>query len=108
MSFSIRLRLIPSAGGYDVMCAVRARSAKPLGDIQPYIQPYIRPYIQPYIRSIAFYVNNVVVATLQLGKNVSHDPIIGIHLSTLKPHDEVSIIWTDSESESGSAKALVT
>ncbi len=111
MPFSSLLKLIPTSGddsgddlgGYDVMCALKHLPEPSVAD-----QPHDRPsHTRPYIRSMTFYVNNAVVATLQWGGNIAQDPIMGIHLSTLKQHDEVSIIWKDSETNQGTAKVIV-
>lgn len=97
MNFSARLKLIPSADGYDVMCALKSHD----------FGSQTNAYTSPYIRSITFYVNNVEAAVLQLGENVSYNPIVGIHLTTLKPYDEVSIMWMDNLSRRGTATVFV-
>ncbi len=87
------------------MCSLKWHSTEPSNkQAGSDIQLHLRPTIQ----SLTFYVNNAVVAELQLGTNVSHNPIIGIHLTTLKPHDEVSIIWVDTQFNRGTAMVFAT
>jgi len=62
----------------------------------------------PFIESMAFMLNDRVIAVADLGPNIDSNPLTGIAVSGAVTGDRVSVAWTDSGGGSGSAEATVT
>ncbi len=109
MSFSALLKLLPLSDGYDVMCLLQRAFEPdiPVAETATNMTSVATSVRRSSLRSITFYVNHTIVAELQLGANMSQQPLVGIHLTTLQPDDEVSIMWLDSESGRGTASVFV-
>lgn len=60
-----------------------------------------------YIDSMTFALNGKSVAEARLGPGVAADPLTAIMLEAVESGDRVSVVWTDSQGESGHAEVVV-
>ena len=91
MSRDTLIRIVEQGIGFDVLCSINHSKYKSL-------------HSQPgYITRIRFDVNDSPVMQIDLGPNLSDNPVIGIYLTSLEINDRVSVIWNDTFGTKGSA-----
>jgi sulfur-oxidizing protein SoxZ len=103
MAFLTKMRTKKSGDGYDVLCLVKhpmetgLRKDKKTGEEIP----------AHYIETMIFQLNGSTVAEVSLGRGVSKDPLTGVHITSAKPGDTVTVSWKDNAGETGSAESTV-
>jgi len=60
-----------------------------------------------YIDRMTFALNGNSVAEARLGPGVAADPLTAIALEQVEPGDRVSVVWSDTQGESGHAEVVV-
>ena len=61
-----------------------------------------------YIQKNNFSLNGQELASLDLGRGVSKDPLIGIKLKGAKPGDKIKVAWSDNKGESASEETTIS
>lgn len=84
------LRAEPSRDGYNILVSIRHGQHKRLGDM-------------PYVRQAIYSVNEQTVSNLEFGPSISPNPLIGLHLKSLKMDDVIKVAWQDSDDTEGRA-----
>ncbi len=95
MNFPSLVKVSRVKDGYDVVCTVK--------------HPVVinSEFSKWFISAMTFYVNDNVVAGMNLGPNMSANPIVGIHLKQLEPGDKITVKWMDSMMNYGSVQTVV-
>ena len=95
MSINTIISLTESENGYDITCSIRSVDRQ-------------NNRLHSYVTRVYFEVNDQIVTAFDTGKNISENPLFGIHLSSLKQGDRVSTVWISSNGDTNRASATVS
>ena len=97
------LKLMPQGDGFDILCSIHRKENAQLFNIENRFK-----IIDSYIKKVEFKINSTTIAVLNVSKNFSRNPLVGVHVTSLKDNDILSVAWSDSVGRSFTARGTVT
>ncbi len=86
MASNTLLKLVAAESGFDAICS---------------IHPSYPNAASHHLNRVRFEKNDSLIAEIDMGPNVSAEPLIGVHVAELLPGDYISVRWFSTSGEMG-------